>query len=232
MKERPIIFNGAMVRAILAGTKTQTRRIVKPQPLDGQPELAAHLARRGHFEWFTTAREGTSWRCPYGVPGDRLWVRETWRYADWTEDGDPWIRYKADEDVRLVDSVSEEWSERLTEIWAGLSVGENFNIDNRAADRRWRSARFMPRWASRLTLEITDVRAQRLQEISEEDARAEGAPQCSRRVVGFDEGCPSYVCGFKQIWSSINAKRAPWASNPWVWAISFRCDHLRGIQKT
>jgi hypothetical protein len=198
LSERPILFNGPMVRAILAGTKTQTRRLVKPQPA----------------EWLDT-HEPTILpaACPYGVPGDRLWVRETWS-APLKRDGSGYesagVLYRADP------------------LWDGMSHGD-FGWD-------WKPSIHMPRWASRLTLEVTDVRVQRLQDINEEDAKAEGVTPYTpphgnislEQTVpgpGFD-GCrlgdQPHRLPFADLWDSINAKRAPWDSNPWVWAVTFR----------
>lgn len=179
MKEIPIIFSAPMVRAILAGKKHQTRRLVKPDGVlvdgGGQP-----------FTQRWDGSEQVNWRrdvrCPYGVAGDKLWVRETWRHQASPHTVSS-CRYRVDE------------------------TPENDHY-------QWRPSIFMPRWASRITLEVTSVRAERLQEISEADAAAEGiahVPPDSRLV-------PLYA----QLWDSLNAKRAPWASNPWVFVVSFQ----------
>jgi hypothetical protein len=183
-----------MAQAIAEGDKTQTRRIHKGHPT-----------------------------CPYGRPGDLLWVKESWQYDDWTEDGDPYIHY-SDGCVRLIEGYPEEWSERLQEIWAELSRPENYEIDGRAADRKWRNPLFMPKWASRSWLKITAVRQERLQGISEEDAEAEGfslsetfAPLTMqyRRAMARD--------AFKDKWHELygDAPNKRWEANPWVWVISF-----------
>jgi hypothetical protein len=159
MKERPIIFTGDSVRAILDGRKTQTRRVIHPQPINIKIGQSVVPSACGN--------------CPYGEPGDRLWVREAF---------DSW-----------------------------KCANESMLLLNRGA---WKSPMFMPRWASRLTLEITEVRVQRLQEMSEEDAQEEG-----RGTWG--NGCRHRY--FAGLWDSINAKRGhSWESNPWVWAVSFR----------
>lgn len=201
MKERPILFSAPMVRAILDGAKTQTRRVVKlgapprgcrPWRLQGNdnirfPVFVADADAPGDFG------AAGSIKCPYGVPGDRLWVRETW-YGD-TLDG---VVYRAD-----IDQLDEG---------------------------QWRPSIFMPRWASRITLEITDVRVQRLQDISEEDARAEGCT--GRDPEPADEGgtiyawkgrsaAPDARAHFAALWDSINGDGA-WAANPWVWALTFK----------
>lgn len=174
MNERPIIFSDAMVRAILAGSKTQTRRAVRIGR--GVSILGdGNLAQRDDH------------RCPYGEPGDRLWVRETW--AKPGEVGDE-IEYRAD------------------------------NPDPLGA--RWRPSIYMPKGLSRIKLELTGVRVQRLQAISEEDARAEGAPALAEGVDDAAAFGLRHTVGFARLWDSINLDRAPWAANPWVWALTFK----------
>lgn len=209
MTERPILFSGSMVRALLAGTKRQTRRLLQPRHLNGSgwpmPDgnassnaLTANLARYS----------------PYGQPRDRLWVRETWHTSVGADGRAPaalgghgWpVWYAADG----------HGEPRFTGAHDG---GPAFLTKGKT-----RVSIHMPRWASRLTLEVTEVRVQRLQEISEEDARAEGV------FHGNDLDRTSYTDthnpvttrdAFRALWSSINGVRADWASNPWVWAISF-----------
>jgi hypothetical protein len=179
MKERPILFSAPMVRAILEGRKTQTRRIAKE--LNEMPNLDGILKR------FPNPKG-----CRYGKPGDRLWVRETWAHErDGT--GCP------DDNGVLYRATDPGWDDEET----GL---------------RWRPSIFMPRRASRITLEITDVRVQRLQEISEEDAQAEGAVGALDQSVG-NNWCASQA--FAALWESINGPDS-WDANPWVWAVTFR----------
>lgn len=181
-RERPIIFTADSVLAILDGTKTQTRRVIKnPGRLDG----------------LMLSGEEQEW-CPYGRAGDRLWVRETWAWS-----GDKTVA----EAERI--AQGEVWY-RTDPRWTNPAI-------------RWRSPIHMPRWASRLTLEITEVRVQRVQEISEEDAKAEGAPF---DAGGNEELGVGYRIGFCRLWDSLNAKRGySWESNPWVWALTFRRVH-------
>ena len=219
MSERPILFSAPMARAILDGHKTQTRRVVK---VGDTIEERDDGTRWPYFTTWTHGDDGSPWAsCPYGEPGDRLWVRETWRYADWTEDGQPWIRYAADDARRLCERVSSEWAARVADIWAELSSAENVSVDGRAADRKWRPSIFLPRWASRITLAVTAVRVERLQEISEADAIAEGV----LRTGGRAQLQPNHFRParelFSELWDSINEDRAPWASNPWVWVVEF-----------
>ncbi len=207
--ERPIPFKGEMVRAILDGRKTQTRRTMKVQPWPDALVTVEHyhptvIDRHGDMQ---PGKEtfGAHWddgeygcRCPYGAPGDTLWVREAWRawsqYDDW-----PPSRLPPGVDVQYIADASAPWSSR------------------------YRSPRFMPRWASRITLRITDIRVERLQDITQKDAIAEGAPEShpdidriSRRF-GYQDFSRSW---FAQTWEGINGHGA-WDENPWVWAISF-----------
>jgi hypothetical protein len=197
VRERPILFSGEMVRAILDGRKTQTRRVVLPQPIKNpggkyEPsDPVEGMDGKWHFMSGVVSYAHNDVRCPFGQPGDRLWVRETF----WTDDHAPFAPavYHADSD------------------W------------NPGWERRWRSPIHMPRCLSRITLEVTGVRVERVQEISEDDAKAEGVLECARRVAGFDTGCASHVCGFRQLWSSLNEKRGyGWDVRPWVWVIEFK----------
>ena len=222
--ERPILFSGPMVRAILDGRKTVTRRIMSPQPTGTAGKVWPDEDR---WQWpsalartMVDINEARS-LSPYGCRGDRLWVRETWRYHGWTEDGAPWIKYAADDSTRLVERIPDEWSDRLADIWADLSDDANMAIDGRAADRKWRPSIFLPRWASRITLEVVGVRVERLQEIDADDVLAEGVD------VPCDGECGATPCAiaiprFVALWDGINGDRASWASNPWVWRVEFR----------
>jgi hypothetical protein len=212
LTERPILFAGPLVRAILSGQKTQTRRLVKPQPesvwgrgvaLPGNPLAVRSDAYHVHAR---VAGEDRYLYCPYGAPGDRLWVRETFA---WLTGAGRRIVFRADADPPR-------------DRFSGAPI----------EDMTWASPFYMRRADSRITLEVTDVRAQRLQEISEEDAKAEGVESwdsLSREQVipgpGFDGALYRdnlHRLPFSDLWDSINAKRAPWDSNPWVWAVSFR----------
>jgi hypothetical protein len=214
-KERPILFSSAMVNAIIEGRKTQTRRVVKPQPHHTTSEFTSAADWGvGEAEWFKPvialpdfegdvgseshkaalaefdANPNESIHCPYGKPGDRLWVRESFtpRYFD---DNSP--AYKADWTTGAAEYVTEP---------------------------KWKPSIHMPRALSRITLEITNVRVERLQEISEEDAKAEGVerqPRSNNDVYGED-----YREAFQRLWDKINGKKHPWESNPWVWCVSFR----------
>jgi len=197
MTERPILFSGAEVRAILAGTKTQARRIVKPHPdADGLVRLACQSLWND-----TDARE---YRCPFGVAGDRLWVKETWQHAKVQH----CLCSQASEPVPC-----DDWQEGNG---CRADRGQVVYGANGAGVRRWRPSVHMPRWASRITLEVTGVRVQRVQDISEEDAMAEG---CAGDESGLtDHGVKNE---FAVLWNNIHGPGA-WERNEWVFAVSFK----------
>lgn len=239
MKQRPVLFNGAMVRTLLDGSKTQTRRIVKPHGWTieqiskyefvhvlnateagdltcKQPAIEAYAG----FKLSPNATSYAYFKCPLGTVDDQLWVRENWQYYDWTEDGMPCIRFAADNQTMWAEDVDES----AVEQWEILSRCENYNIDNRARDRKWRPSIHMHRWASRITLEIISIRVERLQDISEEDALAEGATplDCDHARLSCEEiGCygDTAKAAFRGIWESTGGD---WHANPWVWVIGFK----------
>ena len=210
MKERPILFNGEMVRAILNGKKTQTRRVIKLQPLgpgylcrktpryiNGNPNAGRLPGNRWAFDREGGGFWGINFDCPYGQPGDRLWVRESicTDMADgiglvWNHCASPSTGYK---------------------LWEGK---EPKRIGAKIPSIH------MPRWASRITLEVTDIRVRRLQEIDFWGMQAEGC--IPKRFCG-GERQPFIDKYWKPLWDSINAKRGyGWEANPWVWCLSFR----------
>ena len=200
--ERPIIFSGEMVRAILEGRKTQTRRVIKPHPIDSRTDSATH--DHALLNWFWADEFGLlgeAFKCPFGVPGDRLWVRETFVLTNHQQPV-----YRAD------------FKDKRGDLWTSIA--------DDPTDVKWRSSLYMPRRYSRLTLEITGIRVERLQVISEEDAKAEGvAKTCGHPDLGalLGVGC-SHVEGFAQLWRMIHGIDNPkaWGSNPWVWVIEFK----------
>lgn len=194
MKERPILFSGPMVRAILAGRKTMTRRIVKPQP-EFYRSSAPGMEDCSYYEW--GGKHGVSDDfediSPYGKPGDRLWVRETFAEGEG-------LIYRAD--------------------WVGQG------LDPDMLKGQWRPSIYMPRRASRITLGITGVRCERLNEISEWDARREGAylfpaPGGGYRFAPGEEEYDTARQAFRNLWGTINGPGS-WESNPWVWVVAFR----------
>jgi len=229
MNEHPILFNGEMVKAILDGTKTQTRRLVRPQPNIAWSRGPVAVI---NGRWASGGCV-SDLQCPYGVPGDHLWVRETWALVPKNGPAGPedYIAYRAD----------------------GGSLPERLV---------WRPSTCMSRWASRLTLEVTDVRARQVQDISENDVRAEGVVPIDHSTEIWWEGYDNRLSGlgdhraitqhvgptappwmevlqswqapknptwltetsrFQCLWDSIYDKRGlGWSVNPWVWAVSFK----------
>jgi hypothetical protein len=251
VKERPILFSGPMVKAILDGRKTQTRRVIKPQP-----------------DYFEVMGQPISWdkgalNPPYGKPGDRLWVKESmWvsecgnyyarpvykkdsigtDYDIFTKDGS-----KAWFDSTQPDSKYPErkhlaggWSNRGKRLKSGRWVpgfelyfydldvnkeirpgtGNTIIKDYSAVFLKRTPSIFMPRWASRITLEITQIKVERLQAISESDIKAEGFERVQYR--GFTAKKIGDMGDFSDYWDSLNAKKYPWSSNPWLWVLKFK----------
>ncbi len=172
MKTKPILFNTDMVQAILNGSKTQTRRVVKPQP----SETGVSAFNDG---------EHPQMKCPYGKVGDVLWVREA--FAE--DDDTPKVIYKADHTKEVQNYV------------------------------KWKPSIRMPKIACRLFLQITNIRVERLQDITEQDAKNEGAKH--DRAVGYGQIGGSHREGFINLWQSINGEQS-WQQNPWVWVIEFK----------
>ena len=212
MKERPILFSSAMVRAILEGRKTVTRRLVtvpwsgskrslpyEPYWVDEDGELFV-MDEGGAYEPAENAIGGR-----FGAEGDRLWVRETWH---------PCARMGLN---AMVEYRAGELT--LERRWDGQG-----DIDKHIALSKWIPSIFMRRWASRILLEVVSVRIERLHKITEEDAKREGVdPTNGHPIRGALIGNgPSHREGFAQIWEDINGKRASWASNPWVFRVEFR----------
>lgn len=214
MKERPIIMSGESVLAILAGRKTQTRRVVKPQPYSGAEPIGRAASqfggRKSGFGWAFRIPDGskTGQACwaPW-APGDRLWVREAWEIEPGYRPILDIVHYRADGDP-LPDPGEE-----------GIRLA-------------WRSPLFMPRWASRLTLEVVEVRVQLVQEISRRDAEAEGVAGVVLSDFTDDSVYGQVlldpVAGYRASWDALNAKRGfPWASNPFVWVVEFKALNAR-----
>jgi hypothetical protein len=200
VKERPILFSAPMVRAVLAGTKTQTRRIVRGS-------IRGQVVDPDNPEPVLT-------NCPYGAPGDRLWVREAHAIgSSHAPDDYPHVHYLADGARHHHDggSICREADTPATTPFAGP----------------WRPSIHMPRWASRLDLEVTEVRVEQLARMPGHEIRREGVP-CPVHDFpsGFcisqpDAPCLDHYRAFAKLWDGINP-HAPWASNPWVWVVSFK----------
>lgn len=203
MKERPIPFSAPMVRPLLAGTKTQTRRVVKPQPPTGWGRNCWFSAPV--WGWTAQAEPAQTWhkvRCPYGQPGDRLWVREAWRAPAEFDRVKP-SDLRAPGDGLLGTPIIYEASRHESVQFGKLRPGM-----------------FMPRWASRITLEVTAVRVERLQDISEADAIAEGTPGGHGAIAGYSYNATPGE-HYRALWESINGPGS-WDANPWVWVVKFR----------
>ena len=191
-----------MVRAILAGRKVQTRRLLDPLMylvVDGD-ETTGRVVNQSEPSFGALAMGYV--KKPYAERGDRLWVKETWR-PSFNPGRGLVVRYDADASERVfgVDDVPPTWTMP------------------KAAARGNVTPLFMPRWASRLTLEVSDVRVERLHDISASDVVAEGIDPARTPGIGSDA---ALVDAYRQLWDSINGERAPWASNPWLWVVSFR----------
>lgn len=218
MTERPILFSAPMVRAILGGLKTQTRRIVKPQPSaeakDAGCVQSDDPASNGLWTWLDSDQIdwaspiGDWFRSPYGVPGDRIWVRETMKRRE----GRQWV-YAADgAEVTLFESDPQV---PAMIAWAAHKQGDTCVSIH------------MPRWASRILLEVVDVRIERLTTCSAADAEAEGVrePSLGDLVETGLGGVPRDRCGavaaYAALWNLINGDGA-WSADPWVWVITFK----------
>lgn len=209
MTEHPILFTGEMVRAILDGRKTMTRRVVKLAGID----FRGCGGDKGTdwndpSSWGFEDEDGNEWAlaahplvdhvipCPHGVPGDTLWVRES--FSAWFQ-CIHWYNYKGIRDDLAASNVF-------------YRATHHYPDD----DQKWVPSIFMPRWASRITLEITGVRVERVQEISEADAIAEGMTMIGPAAL-------TNRTSFARLWDTINAKRGyGWDVNPWVWVVEFR----------
>lgn len=209
MKERPILFNAEMVKAILSGRKTQTRRIMKPQPSSGvrKSVLVKSGAEDGH---------GMELVCPLGQPGDQLWVRETFSLLG-NEDGCP-----VDWNDNIVNDKKDAARIYKASCWQKPNNYGIWSVPDREMefDGAWTPSIHMPRSASRIDLLITNVRAERLRSMSEDDARAEGVIAAS--------GPMEAGLAFRELWDSIYGPES-WQANPWVWVIEF--EHLRAGRK-
>lgn len=209
-RDSPIFFNGAMIRAVLDDHKFQTRRLVKMRHF-GLPRIAWDKPVDGFVEGFlkNAPLPGLVKQCPYGQPGDLLWCRETWRPV---VDEQLWdcIEYRAD-------------GARIKPEVPGDNTGFQFSVACDADDGRWRPSIHMPRWASRMRLEIGDIRMERLQNLSEEDAKAEGIVPAPGGSWSGAEGqaAPTAIAAYRLLWESIYGE-CSWDANPWVWVIGFR----------
>ncbi|HGN0294670.1 hypothetical protein NAB30_06185 [Proteus mirabilis] len=223
MKERGIIFNSEMVRAILDGRKKQTRRVMNNQPCTLPEETISVQQDDFNFRWAGDLYNDTSgwFTCPLGKVGDRLYVRETWSV----------VSHEFDDDGLMIDYVPDRPTKAVHEMPYGhgyftghviYSADGDFTwgdddgcIDGRSC---WKPSIHMPRWASRITLEITDVRVERLKDAGDTEFKAEGYP-LERELTG---GSMDSFCWFRNLWDSVSPTNFKYADNPWVWVIEFK----------
>lgn len=213
IKERPIIMGAESVRAILEGRKTQTRRVVKADisncfDLEHDGTLQLMEIEDGNGDLISIFE-----CCPYGKVGDRLWVRETF-----VDEGSFFgtLNIRTVKDPEGIESEIIYRADDNDFVWTKDDGTIDFDKKKRRCASHWKSPIFMPRWASRITLEITDIRVERVQDITENDARAEGMTSPLRYIGALRD---AYI----KTWNSLNAKRGyPWESNPWVWVVSFK----------
>ena len=249
VRERPILFSAPMVRALLAGRKTVTRRLLKPQPAPNSPH-------DGGTKWVFDAHKGLhipcgtvghlalaekmGLRCPFGQPGDRLWVRETVAFIG-CEKGDAGAIWGPDRNLFNEDNgPDDQWMQVVYGADATYGPGQYGMAKlpgGQMFEGPWHPSIHMPRWASRLTLEVVSVRVERLHDITEEDARAEGAGEWAREALDSnhrtEQWCrwtkrlnpkateTSTLGAFAALWASINGPES-WDANPWVWRVEFR----------
>ena len=213
MKEIPILFSTPMVQAILEDRKFMTRRVIKPQPLwigeSNIPFKTPDADPKGIIKF------------PYGQPGDRLWVRETWQLYN--------VDYKDELGTSMI--LEDEWEGQMpkTKPWLTQILYKATEIIE-GWRAKWRPSIFMPRWASRIDLEVVSVRVERLQDLTEEDAKAEGIEKGNTYYYGDPhpvKGSPKCYNTAKEafagLWDSLNAKRGfGWEQNNWLWVVEFK----------
>lgn len=218
MVDRPILFSAPMVRALLDGSKTQTRRVVKPAGAHTVlPLIGADDKPTGAFGWCPNANVISDHiACPYGQPSDRLWVRETWNWFDPEE-------LPVERQGSRAPFTGAQGERKIHWVAAYAADGPLGRPWVNGRDK-WRPSIHMPRWASRISLEVIGVRVERLQDISQTDARAEGSPPSHpsidriSREFGYADFPRSW---YAQLWEQINGAGS-WAANPWVWVVEFR----------
>ncbi|QCZ30198.1 hypothetical protein [Leclercia adecarboxylata] len=219
-KDYPVFFNDEMVRAILDGRKSQTRRLIK---LSHERGMLNPVVRGRNGEASSVTCRLAPSLCPYGQPGDRLWVRETWALLG-NEDGCcvDWHDNLCKGDERSAARVYRASCERHPGDYGLWSIPDDADwkphTENQKFDGAWRPSIHMPRWACRILLEITNVRVERLNDISEADAQAEGVTPSTHQITPPEA---VYRVGFGDIWRSIYGEES-WEGNPWVWVVEFK----------
>lgn len=219
-KDYPVFFNDEMVRAILDGRKTQTRRVIK---LSHERGMLNPVVRGRNGEISSVSCRLAPTLCPFGQSGDRLWVRETWALLG-NEDGCcvDWNDNLCKGDEKLAARIYRASCERLPGDYGLWSIPDDAywkpHTENQKFEGAWRPSIHMPRWASRILLEITDVRVERLNSISEADAQAEGVTPSTHQITPPEA---VYRVGFGDIWRSIYGEES-WDADPWVWVVEFK----------
>jgi len=207
MSEKPIIFNRKMVKAILDGQKTQTRRVIKPQ-------LPNHIDKWSECEWFNLSKS------PYGKYGDRLWVRET--FAIECNDGCQDVYSKPENPLGKVRWHKDRDGCQYFECARYRASEPDTILGEKEDGMKWKPSIHMPRWANRIMLEIIDVRVERVQDISYKDVVSEGIKPVKTDSTGYINK-DTTIQKFKELWDSINIDRGySWNRNPWVWVIEFK----------
>ena len=236
MREIPILFSAPMVRSILDDRKWMTRRVVKPQPPEGYTIGDCHYSPSDYALWHNGGCSCIPVKCPYEV-GARIWVKETWQALHFFRDFetgfcDEWV---AATSIPVSSARSSGWSK---DYWSPVYAAEPYwDMSQEERGFTWRPSIHMPRWASRIQRDVLNVRVERLQDITEEDAIAEGAQSvpndcdlCKTKFGGYSicSAHQSPVGQFRALWDSINGKKYPWELNPWVWVVEFP----RGIKES
>lgn len=230
-KEKPILFNSEMVKAVLSGRKTQTRRVIKPQPINENNQIySSGLIGPELYEPVIYNKQGEmvageeifgvytddgdwGWKCPYGQVGDRLWVRETLLWESYASNDITDLAYKAD-DSEVDGEMPRDWIPPQNNIESHFESGGNIPDGGFYYHTGQVNSIFMPRWASRINLEITDIRVERVRDINPLSSLAEGCK--------WEKGNGPSV-NFKKLWNSIYEKRGyGWGVNPWVWVVEFK----------
>jgi hypothetical protein len=216
-RERPILMSSSMIKALLEGRKSQTRRALKPQPHIADASYGdVEESERYPGEWFQwcCGEPGPAFLCPHGAAGERLWVRETWGL----------IRNKGELGVTDWDGPIPPARPGGWDVTYRATDGWESHFDDRGFN--WRPSIFMPRWASRIDLELTGVRVERLQEISYQDCVAEGIPPVP---CMDDHADPETIIGairslYAKLWDQVNMPRpgCDWSDNPWCWVLEFK----------
>jgi len=230
LNEKPILFNSAMIRSILKNRKSQTRRVIKPQPPSYNWHPKEHSAQPCYWIGYSDTgklrndvgglKNDCGWKCPFGAPGDRLWVRETWRET-WSSSHNPMdkpSKHETGVEYRATWNGRRDPEARII-VTNGPRYGGDMAKDGHV---KWRPSIYMPRWASRITLEVVGVKVERVQEINGTDAQAEGWPRDQELFPTVNAGYKANFW-FSNLWDSINAKRGyGWSVNPWCWCVEFK----------